>query len=567
MFRYLRSSWKTLTTSSKTLTLIAGLLTTSLSPMIISPTTAHADTANCDGYGVKYAATSWLTGNGNGVNICNPGPSYTKHYCLPITGDPVGANCPTGSVWSGDEWQCVEMVNRLYLTKGWTTATWYGDGGNNSNALTNSNNLPNGITAQANGSISYVNPGDVISENNLSSGHAAIINSIDNNGTLHIKSQNADLDSSATLDNGTSLSAGNAHYSMVGWVGYAVRAIAHHPASPGPSSTPRVSALQYGSSEMDAYKLANNGTISKDTYQTSNGTWGGWSSMGTPYSGGTFTSDPVAIQFNNEMDVFAIGSDGHMYKDTWQPSPGSWSGWNSMGGSSLTGRPAAIKYSGSEMDIFSRDTSGNLYRDYWNGTTWSGLNQLSGNGGTAMASDPSVTLYGSEMDVYIRGTDSNLWKSGGYGGSSMGSLGSMGGGNLENNPVAIQYGSEMDIYSNNTSGTLIKDVWNGSSWSGWNSLTGQSFSGSPAAMQYGSGELDVYDRGITDTHIYKDTWQSGGSSWSGWNSLGGLESGDPTAIQFSTEMDVFATNGAGTTDKDTWLPANNSWSGFLALYP
>jgi len=118
--------------------------------------------------------------------------------------------------------------------------------------------------------------------------------------------------------------------------------------------------------------------------------------------------------------------------------------------------------------------------------------------------------------------------------------------------VAIHFGSEMDIYSNNTSGTLIKDTWNDSSWSGWNSLTGASFTASFTALQYGSGEMDVYDRGISDSAIYKDTWQSGGTSWSGWNSLAGNEAGDPTALQYSTEMDVFATNYANNTDKDTW---------------
>ena len=129
-----------------------------------------------------------------------------------------------GYDWSGDEWQCVELVNRLYLTKRWTNATWYGNG----NTLVN--NVPNGLIKQNNGSISYVNPGDVITLNGYTYGHAGIINTIDSNGTLHIKNQNADLDSSVYISSG-SLSSGNATYSMaVGtWTGYSVQAIIHHP--------------------------------------------------------------------------------------------------------------------------------------------------------------------------------------------------------------------------------------------------------------------------------------------------------------------------------------------------
>ncbi len=403
-------------------------------------------------------------------------------------------------------------------------------------------------------------PGDIFSESGTAHnpyGHTGVIVSVsvtNGNGMVSIMEQNNTTSGINTIN----VSNNILQSSVTGWL--------HGTSNFNQPATGKVSALQYNS-EMDIFKRRSDGAIWKDTYQPGSGIWGGWNSLSMPYSGGTFTSDPVAIQFNAEMDVYATASNGQLYKNTYQPSPGSWSGWNSLG-SNMAGSPTAITYSGSEMDIFSRGTNNNLYRDTWNGSSWSGFTQISGNGSTAMASDPTVVLYGSELDVYIRGTDSNLWKSG-YSGSSWGSLGSMGGGNLENNPVAIHYGSEMDIYSNNTSGTLIKDTWNGSSWSGWNSLTGASFAGSPTALQYGSGEMDVYDRGISDSHIYKDTWQSGGTSWSGWNSLGGIEAGDPTALQFSTEMDVFASNQASSdannTDKDTWLPANNSWSSFQSL--
>ena len=91
--------------------------------------------------------------------------------------------------------------------------------------------------------------------------------------------------------------------------------------------------------------------------------------------------------------------------------------------------------------------------------------------------------------------------------------------------------SEMDVYVNTSSGELFKRTWNGSLWSSWIGMPGGTFAGSPAALQYNS-EMDVYARGTNDSHIYKDTWQPSNNTWSGWNSLGGNEAGDPTAIQY-----------------------------------
>lgn len=203
------------------------LVTASLIPTIALPGTAHAE-IDCGSVGVALQGSSWL--NGGGVNVCNH-PGDGTNACAAVSGAGADSHCTSygssGYVWSGTKWQCVEMVNRLYLTKGWTTATWYGNGGG-SDALTNSNHVPGGITVQNNGSISYINAGDVISLNNRNddAGHAGIIDSISGT-TYNIKNQNAQLSSSAYLASG-SLSGGNASLNMNAWSGYSVNAIAHH---------------------------------------------------------------------------------------------------------------------------------------------------------------------------------------------------------------------------------------------------------------------------------------------------------------------------------------------------
>jgi hypothetical protein len=186
---------------------------------------ANTDT-NCSPNGIMPGGegSEWL--GGGGVNICNNGPSINDDYghsCVSVSGAPQSTNCPTGTVYAGEEWQCVELVNRLYLTKGWIKSTWWGNGS------TLIYHLPSGLTYQLNGSISYINPGDVITftDSSDSAGHAAIVNSVVN-GTINIINQNAPLNSSGYISRG-SLSGGNAYISMHGWAGFTVQAIVHGP--------------------------------------------------------------------------------------------------------------------------------------------------------------------------------------------------------------------------------------------------------------------------------------------------------------------------------------------------
>ena len=240
MLGHLSSTWKwmavpsrkfrrRIATSITTLVLLGGVAIALLSPIIVNPSRVYADT-NCQPNGVTLSGSSWLSGGG--VNICNNGSSSADDYgasCVAVSGAPGGSGCSAGYVYAAEKWQCVELVNRLYLTKGWTKATWWGNG----NTLVN--NVPSGLSKQNNGSISYVNPGDVITLDNGGFGHAGIINTVDSNGTVHIKNQNtgSTTDSSAYIDSG-SLGNKNAHYHMNGWSKYWIQAIVHHPISTTP---------------------------------------------------------------------------------------------------------------------------------------------------------------------------------------------------------------------------------------------------------------------------------------------------------------------------------------------
>lgn len=188
------------------------IMVTTLLPMI-APAPIRAAT-DCSPDGIRYAGGNWLSGSG--VNVCNFGGGGSN-YAQNVNGV---------STLTGYKWQCVEMVNRLYLLRGWITAFWQGNG----NTLIN--NIPAGLTKQNNGSLSYINPGDVITMDDESNGHAAVVNSITVSGgttTINIINQNSlEIGSSAAMISG-SLANGNAKLEMNGWERYEVQAIIHRP--------------------------------------------------------------------------------------------------------------------------------------------------------------------------------------------------------------------------------------------------------------------------------------------------------------------------------------------------
>lgn len=133
---------------------------------------------------VFILAGQWL--GGHGVNVRSNG-----------TAEGTGSDCSStmsyvGGVLAGRSWQCAELVNRLYLNRGWIDATWTGDAGSEM-----WKNAPDNLTKQLDGSISYLGPGDVLDINvyfqgRLMGGHVFVVNAGRRvtSGTVALVSQN-----------------------------------------------------------------------------------------------------------------------------------------------------------------------------------------------------------------------------------------------------------------------------------------------------------------------------------------------------------------------------------------
>ena len=205
--------------------------------LTIAVGTSHAGAGitntRSDAWGtLELSGGSWL--GGAGVDVFSNGAQAIYSPDKPNNYVSVGG----ASILSGEKWQCVELVNRLYLARGWISSTWRGNGAQLYA------NAPAGLVKQANGSISYIAAGDVISLTDGGAGHAAVVNTVTANGdgskTVQIVNQNTTaVYSSATLRSGT--------LTMSGWNQYTFVGVIHAPANGGGDTIPRI-VIRQGSS-------------------------------------------------------------------------------------------------------------------------------------------------------------------------------------------------------------------------------------------------------------------------------------------------------------------------------
>ena len=310
-------------TKLKISTFIVTLSAAVLLPMFTSPLSLQAVT-DCSPNAVVSGggAAQWLSGTG--VNICTTGDD-SDNYVNNISGI---------STLSGLKWECVELVNRLYLTKGWAVAHWSGNG----NTLVNS--VPSGLIKQNNGAVSYINPGDVITFNYTgdSHGHAAIINTYDpSTGVAQVINQNtSSLYMTATLTSG-SLSAGTANFTSA-WNGFTVQAIVHHPAKhwiPLAGDWDGNGTVTIGLYDPNTarFYLRNSNTSGDSDYSAVFGNGGNWMPIVGDWDGNGTTTigvyDPSTARFylsnsntspeTNYTSVFGNAN--------WVPLAGNWDGY------------------------------------------------------------------------------------------------------------------------------------------------------------------------------------------------------------------------------------------------
>jgi hypothetical protein len=518
-----------------------GLITSSLVPMVAFSGTAHADT-DCSPNGVAKSGSSWSL-SGGGVNICNhPGDGSSVHV----------NNRNGQSTLTGTKWECVEMVNRLYLTKGWTTANWYGNGGGSPDGLIYHVPSGSGLTAQFNGSISYIDPGDVITLNYGTFGHAGIIDSI-SGGTFNILNQNADLTSSAYVSAG-SLSGGNATLHMNAWAGYTVQGVIHAPIT-NPSSSPSTpTAVSRGSNDMDVFYNDGNNNIANYKWNSTTG----WSTHSIADTTNNVSGQPAVVsRTNDSTDTFYYTPNHKLMVIGWTAS-GGWTGPTALLTSGVYGDPAVVARDANNMQVFFNDSSGNIKSIYWTASGGWNTNLQQLYGPDSGGGDPyAITRTTDSMDVFFVKNNENLvhlgWTAAsGWNTSDWTTY-------MVGKPTAITWnsGNDMAAFYKQINNNVGEENWD--STTGWAAQTWvASLSGNPSAVAGVSHTIDNFYRetggNIVDRYL-------SGSTWATTNVVGSNSStSSPFAItRGTTSEEVFYWNGTSFMDAN-WNTTSQAWS-------
>jgi len=144
---------------------------------------------------------------------------------------------------------------------------------------------------------------------------------------------------------------------------------------------------------LDIFAIGSDGNLYHAWYY--GGTWVNTESLG----GGVLAGNPFLLANGpSSLEIFAIGSDGYLYHKNYIGK--TWFGFSSLGGGNLVGSPWAVAPTPTTISVVATGSDGNMYRFQWNGTVWSGPELVPG------GYLPSI--YTRKSKVHIQSTQQTL---------------------------------------------------------------------------------------------------------------------------------------------------------------
>jgi hypothetical protein len=266
------------------------------------------------------------------------------------------------------------------------------------------------------------------------------------------------------------------------------------------------------------------------------------------------TVDPTpALSFwgpFNELSVFALGSDKHIYLKRKNFSNGTWASWTDLG-CCFNSAPGAVSWGTGRTDVVARGEDNQVYIRTYASSTWTSWQPLSG---STVASAPSITSWGANrLDVFARKSDNSLMVNSCTGncsaaqGAWSGWSTPFSGGALKGRPAVVSRGPNLiDIYVHGGDDQLYANWYNNGVAGSWTFVAAGPLACarlvdgtcdstkddlySPAAGARTSSQIDVYVRGAVkdDDKLSVISWNSG--TWGSFNLLGGVLTSGPGTI-------------------------------------
>jgi hypothetical protein len=447
-----------------------------------------------------------------------------------------GVNVYSNGLTSGNgngAYQCVELVNRLITTRGWSPSI-YG----------------NGVDFWANARTTYFDkhpdnsgyqpvPGDIVVWSGHTWGHVAVVN-VNSGGALQVVEQNASA-------NGYGSYPINSSGDVAPGGGYSVEGFLHPKADqassgggggPGPTTSPAITTTSLPQGDLNQTYSAGlaasggaggyrwtviGGTLPSGLLLSAAGTI-----SGTPNASGqsTFTvkvTDSAGATAQATLSisigppgyhyVFYRGSDGAMHLMLWNGA--QWADQTIGGSVAANTNPSAFSGANGYFYVFFHGSDGAIHLLLWNTSQWA--DQTLG-GSVGVGSSPSAYQSSNGYDyVYYRGADGAmhlmLWNGAQWADQTIG--GSVAAGT---SPSAYtQSNGDHYVYFQGGDGAVHILLWNGTQWLD-QTLGGHFATGaSPSAYAASNGYFYVYYPG-SDGAMHLMLWNT--AQW-GDQTIGG----------------------------------------------
>lgn len=228
----------------------------------------------------------------------------------------------------------------------------------------------------------------------------------------------------------------------------------------GPFRSGPAAVFQDNGTRVDLFAIYSDGSLKTSWF--SNGAWSGWARIGTGFTGGV----SVVRLPNDELHVFAIGTDSHLYETV--RAGGRWQARRDLGGNFISSSSATYNAASGQLNVFAIGTDGRVrYRSRWGGWgPWQGATL--GAGYTGVAS----VLIGSTLKVYAVNSNQRLYEFTRTLGSSSAPYALATG--MIGTPAVAATSQEIRLVLNRTDGQLGQLLWQGR-WSGWQAVSGSGF--------------------------------------------------------------------------------------------
>lgn len=276
-----------------------------------------------------------------------------------------------------------------------------------------------------------------------------------------------------------------------------------------------------------------------DEMQDRLGVWTDWEDIGARLGGAITTTPAVSFRPPNRLDLFAVGTDRHLYYTGWNGV--TWSAWKRLSNAGIFATtPAAVSWDENRIDVFATGIDKFLYQISWTPAGWSTMVK---GGGNVFSAPSVISTAPNRLDVFYLDSDGKVMQNS-FNGTAWDARHPIDAMPVASPPAAcFQVPNRIHVFARSSNNTLLVKTRTGHAWASWKDLQ-LPLQDTPAAASWGFNRVDVFAKG-TDNKLKQ--LSSAGSAWgTQWKTLGLISNAPTVVAPAQNRLEVFTRSTANT---------------------